>query len=305
MTGRAISVARSPRNDGLVSRFVDRWFGQLATAPTILLMSAVFVVPLAFSLYLSFQGWGVGQPLSRTTYVGLENYSSLLTDERFWWSMGLTLGYTAAAVALELLLGFGVALLLNVDVPLIGLFRAAMVLPMMMTPVVAALAWKLLLDPAYGVINYLLGTNVVWLGQQGTAFAAVTLVNIWQNTPYVAVLLLAGLRTLPKEPFEAAEIDGASRWQVLRFCTLPLLKPFILVALLIRTIFEFRAFDNVYIMTGGGPADGTMLLSIFTYVVTFVSFDLGLGAATSWLMLIVAMFLCAIFIHVLRDRTPV
>lgn len=287
------------------ARLVDRWFGQLAILPTMLLMSLVFLVPLAFSLYLSFQGWNIDRPLSGSAFVGVENYTALLTDDRFWWSMSLTLLYTVVTVALELILGFATALLLNIEIRFIGLFRTAMVLPMMMTPVVAALAWKLLFDPAHGVINYLLGTNVVWLGQQGTAFAAVTLVNIWQNTPYVAILLLAGLRTLPSEPFEAAQIDGASYWQVLRFCTLPLLKPFILVALLIRTIFEFRAFDNVYIMTGGGPADGTMLLSIFTYLTTFVSFDLGLGAATSWLMLIVAAILCAVFIYVLRDKRSV
>src|SRR6185295_15368833 len=127
----------------------------------------------------------------------------------------------------------------------------------------------------------------------------------WQNTPYVTILLLAGLRTLPTEPFEAARIDGASALQILRHLTIPLMRPYILVALLIRTIFEFRTFDNIYVMTGGGPADATMLLSVFTYVVTFTSFDLGMGAAASWIMLLVAMVICGVFIRVLRETRRV
>jgi multiple sugar transport system permease protein len=294
------------RRDGEIRvSFFDRWFPQLATAPTIVVMLCIFVIPLAFSLYLSLHVWTVGQPLASARFVGLENFWLLLTDQQFWWSMALTLLYTFAAVAAELVLGFCVALLLNNDLPLIGFFRAALILPMMATPIVAGLTWKLLLDPTYGVVNWLLGTNIVWLGQPVTAFLAVIIVNIWQNTPYVAVLLLAGLRALPKEPFEAAEIDGASRFQVLRYCTLPMMRPFILVALVIRTIFEFRTFDNVYILTGGGPADATMVMSIFTYILTFVSFDLSYGAASSWIMLVVSLVLCAIFIVVLRDRRSI
>ncbi len=282
-------------------QWIDRWFGQIAVLPAVLLMILVFMIPLLYSLYLSFQGWVPGQMLGGSRFVGFENFQLLLTDPQFLWSLALTLGYTAIAVAVELVLGLLIALLLDIDVPYIGFFRAAMILPMMMTPIVAALAWKLLLDPVHGVINYLLGSHIVWLGHPTSAFFAVTLVNVWQNTPYVAILLLAGLRALPAEPFEAALIDGASRIQTLFYCTLPLLRPFILVAILIRTIFEFRTFDNVYIMTGGGPADGTMLLSIFTYIVTFSSFDLGLGSAVSWIMALVAAILCAFFIHVLRE----
>jgi multiple sugar transport system permease protein len=263
-------------------------------------MALIFVGPLLYSLWMSLQGWDLAQPLSGSRFVGFENYSSLLSDSKFWWSLGLTLGYTALVVAAELLLGLALALLLSVEVPYAGTFRALIIVPMMMTPIVAGLCWKLLLDPAYGVINYFLGTHVVWLGRPGTAFVAVAVTSIWQNTPYVAILLLAGLQSLSDEPFEAAAIDGASRWQMFWYCTLPLLRPIILVAVLIRTIFELRSFDNVYILTGGGPADATMLLSIFAYLITFVSFDLGLGAAASWIMLLVTALICAAFIMTLR-----
>ena len=171
---------------------------------------------------------------------------------------------------------------------------------MMITPIVAALCWKLLLDPDHGVINYLIGSHIVWLGRPDTALISVMVVNVWQNAPYVAMLLLAGLRSLPSEPVEAASIDGASRWQVFWHITLPLLRPYILVALLLRTIFEFRAFDNIYVMTSGGPANATMSLSMFTYLASFVRFDLSLGAAASWLMLLI----CAAALPVLHRGDP-
>ena len=152
------------------------------------------------------------------------------------------------------------------------------------------------------MVNYWIGSHIVWLGRPDTALISVMVVNLWQNTPYVAVLLLAGLRSLPSEPVEAASIDGASRWQVFWHITLPLLRPYILVALLLRTIFEFRAFDNIYVMTSGGPANATMSLSMFTYLASFVRFDLSLGAAASWLMLLMCLLLCLFFIAVIRRR---
>ncbi len=217
-------------------------------------------------------------------------------------SLGITFGYTAAAVAAQMALGLAIALLLNVDLPRMRVFRTALIVPMMITPIVGALCWKLLLDPSHGLFNYWLGRKVVWLGMPGTALAAVWLVNVWQNTPYVALILLAGLRSLPGEPLEAASIDGATRPQMFWHVTLPLLRPYLLVALLLRTIFEFRAFDNIYAMTGGGPANATMVLSMFTYLASFVRFDFSLGAAASWLMLVMSMLMCLFFIAVIRRR---
>jgi multiple sugar transport system permease protein len=173
---------------------------------------------------------------------------------------------------------------------------------MMITPIVAALCWKMLLDPQYGIIDYLIGSPIVWLGHPWLAFMSVALVNIWQNAPYVSILLLAGLRSLPIEPVEAASIDGASRWQTFVHVTLPLLRPYIVVALLLRTIFEFRSFDNVYVMTSGGPADATTLLSIYTYVTSFVSFDMSLAAASSWIMLLIVLAFCIGFVTIVRRR---
>ena len=283
-------------------RWFDRQFARLAVLPTSAMMLLIFGIPLAFSFYLSFEGWAPEQALFAGRFAGSANYEDLLTDPQFLASLSVTFIYTATTVATELTLGMAIALLLNVDLPLIGLFRTILVVQMMITPIVAALCWKLLLDPDHGVVNYWIGSHIVWLGRPGTALISVMVVNLWQNAPYVAVLLLAGLRSLPSEPVEAASIDGASVWQVFWHVTLPLLRPYILVALLLRTIFEFRAFDNIYVMTSGGPANATMSLSMFTYLASFVKFDLSLGAAASWMMLVMCLLLCLFFIAVIRRR---
>jgi multiple sugar transport system permease protein len=285
-----------------MQRWLDRQFARLAVLPTSAMMLLIFGSPLAFSFYLSFQGWSPEQALFAGNFAGTANYEDLLTDPQFLKSLSVTFIYTAITVGSELGCGLGIALLLNIDLPWIGLFRTALVVPMMITPIVAALCWKLLLDPDHGVVNYWIGSHIVWLGRPDTALISVMVVNLWQNAPYVAVLLLAGLRSLPSEPVEAASIDGASRLQVFWHITLPLLRPYILVALLLRTIFEFRAFDNIYVMTSGGPANATMTLSMFTYLASFVRFDLSLGAAASWLMLAMCLLLCLFFIAVIRRR---
>jgi multiple sugar transport system permease protein len=300
--GAAIGMVRARPARRRAAAWLDAQFARLAVLPTTVLMLLVFGIPLLFSLYLSFQGWSPDQALFGGRFTGLDNYQDLLTDPSFVGSLGITFGYTAVTVATELAAGLGLALLLNIDLPWINLFRTALIVPMMITPVVAAFCWKLLLDPDYGIVDYLIGSHIIWLGRPDTALVSVAVVNLWQNAPYVAVLLLAGLRSLPSEPIEAAAIDGASRLQVFWHITLPLLRPYIVVALLLRTIFEFRAFDNIYVMTSGGPADATMVLSMFTYLASFVRFDLSLGAAASWMMLLMSMGLCLLFIAVIRRR---
>lgn len=294
--------ATSRRGRRKQANWRDRYFAQLAVLPTMLVMLLIFGLPLLFSAWLSAEAWSPDQTLFGGRFAGLDNYQDLLTDPEFINSLTLTLFYTAGAVAAELLIGMGIALLLNIDLPWIGLFRTLLVVPMMITPVVAAFCWKLLLDPDHGVINAFLSQHIVWLGRPDTALLSVSVVNVWQNAPYVAILLLAGLRSLPHEPVEAAHIDGASRLQMFWHITLPLLRPYLLVALLLRMIFEFRSFDNVYVMTSGGPANATMVLSMYTYLASFVRFDLSLGAAASWMMLLISLLMCAAFILLVRRR---
>ncbi|WP_428487148.1 carbohydrate ABC transporter permease [Rhodopila sp.] len=293
-------TARRPRR--VRTSWFDRNFPRLAVLPTTALMLLVFGIPLLFSAWLSLEGWSPDQTLFGGRFAGLDNYNDLLTDPEFIGSLTLTLAYTAVTVTAELAAGLGIALLLNIDLPWIGVFRTLLVVPMMITPVVAAFCWKLLLDPDHGVINFFIRQHIVWLGRPDTALLSVAVVNVWQNAPYVAILLLAGLRSLPHEPVEAARIDGASHWQMFWHISLPLLRPYILIALLLRMIFEFRAFDNIYVMTSGGPANATMVLSMFTYLASFVRFDLSLGAAASWLMLLISFLMCLFFMAFVRRR---
>jgi multiple sugar transport system permease protein len=281
---------------------LDRHFTAVAVLPTFAVMVCVFGVPLLFSLYLSLTGWAEDQALLGGRFVGLANYDDLLHDPVFLDSITITFAYTAATVAAQLALGLAIALLLNIELPHMRILRTALVVPMMITPIVGALCWKLLLEPSLGLFNYWIGQKIVWLGEPRTALISVWVVNVWQNTPYVALILLAGLRSLPSEPLEAAAIDGASRWRSFWHIILPLLRPYLLVALLLRVIFEFRAFDNIYALTGGGPANATMVLSMFTYLTSFVRFDFSLGAAASWMMLLMSMLMCLTFIAVIRRR---
>ena len=281
---------------------LDCAFTAIAMLPTFAVMLCIFGIPFLFSLHPSFTGWAPHQALLVGRFVGLANYEDLLNDPVFVGNLGITFDYTAATVAAQMALGLAIALLLNIDLPYMRILRTALVVPMMVTPIVGALCWKLLLEPSLGLVNYLIGQKIVWLGMPTTALLSVWVVNVWQNTPYVALILLAGLRSLPSEPLEAAAIDGANRRQSFWHVTLPLLRPYLLVALLLRVIFEFRAFDNIYALTGGGPADATMVLSMYTYLTSFVRFDFSLGAAASWMMLLMAMFMCLFFIATIRRR---
>src|ERR1700756_5707663 len=192
---------------------LDAYFVQATVLPALLVMVCVFGLPLTFSLYLSFTGWAPDQGLFTGRFVALANYRDLLTDPAFTGALGKTFGYTAATVAAQMSLGLTIALLLNVDLPGMRFFRTALIVPMIITPIVGALCWKLLLDPSHGVFNLWIGQQIVWLGRSDTALAAIWVVAVWQSTTYVTLILLAGLRSLPSEPFEAAMIDGASRPQ--------------------------------------------------------------------------------------------
>ena len=171
---------------------LDRAFAAVAVLPTFVVMLCIFGIPLLFSLYLSFTGWALDQALMGGEFVGLANYEDLLNDPVFIGSLGITFGYTAAAVAAQMMLGLVIALLLNIDLPYMRVLRTALVVPMMITPIVGALCWKLLLEPSLGFFNYLIGQKIVWLGMPATALLSVWVVSVWQSTPYVVLILLPG-----------------------------------------------------------------------------------------------------------------
>jgi multiple sugar transport system permease protein len=203
-------------------------------------------------------------------------------------------------IGLQLVLGMGIALLLQRQVVAQGLIRTALLLPMMTTPVVVGLIWRFMFNPTQGIVNYLLGLIGIpgpnWLGGLQTGLLSVMIADIWEWTPFMVLILLAALQTLPQEPYEAAAIDGASTWQTFLHITLPLLRPTIVVAVLLRAIDSFKTFDLVYVMTNGGPGTSTETLSFYTYKWGFKFFQMGYASALSFVMLIMVIIFANILI---------
>ncbi|MGB9586405.1 MAG: carbohydrate ABC transporter permease, partial [Anaerolineales bacterium] len=251
-----------------------------------------------YSLWLSFHQWTLRTFKQGIPWVGFQNYRQLFTSPEFFNSLKITFTFVILAIAIEFILGMGLALLLNHDLKAKGLIRSFILLPMMCTNVVIGLTWRLLYNYEFGIINYYLNLlgfhSVEWLSSPKMALTSVIIVDVWNTTSFVALMLLAGLQSLPEEPFEAARIDGANAIQTFFYLTLPLLRQTILVALLWRFIDTFRIFDVVYLLTAGGPARATETVSIYVYRYGFQSFNLGFASAASYVMIVIMLVLAAI-----------
>jgi multiple sugar transport system permease protein len=248
---------------------------------------------LGYSFWLSFHEWMLRSFIKGVPWVGLSNYFSLFSNPDFITSLRITFTFVISAITIEFTLGMGLALLLNHDLRGKGMIRSMILLPMMCTNVVIGLTWRLLFNYQFGVINYFISqigfSPVEWLSNTQMAMISVIIVDVWNTTSFVALMLLAGLQSMPEEPFEAARIDGASAWQTFIYLTLPLLRPIILVALLWRLIDTFRIFDVVYLLTAGGPARATETVSIYIYNYGFKSFNLGYASAASYAMILIML----------------
>ncbi len=262
--------------------------GWLLCAPAALAMVAVTAWPLVHALGLSLFHYDLRFP-ARRGFAGLDNYVSVLGSEVWWQSLANTLVITMGSVTIELVLGMALALMMHRALFLRRTLRAVALVPYAVITVVAALAWKLAFDPVSGFVNPWLGVDQAWLGERWSAFLVIILTEVWKTTPFMALLLLAGLTLVPRELLEAARVDGASAWQRFRHVTLPLMRPAILVALLFRTLDAFRIFDTVYVQTRG--AQGTETVSVVGYETLMGRLNLGLGSAVS-----VLIFLCVVAI---------
>ncbi len=293
----------APVGEGSRFAWQAKLFPWLLFGPTVLYLLLMSIFPLIYSLFVSFYDYTLG---GERAFVGFGNYAALLTDRVFWRKTWVTLEITLLAVGLELALGLICALVLNRRLPGMGALRLIVYLPMMISPLVVGYFWRFMLDGSFGVVNYLL--SLVGIGaQQWTielrlAIASIVLVDVWQWTPFVILILLAGLQTVPPQLYEAATLDRASRWMQFTRITLPYLKTPILLALLFRSIDTFKIFDIVYIVTGGGPGDLTETLSVYAYYVGFKFSQLGDGAAISWLVVIVINVLATILIRTLTKQ---
>jgi multiple sugar transport system permease protein len=260
----------------------------------VVVLVVVLAGPLAWAVAVSLTSWYLGSP-APPRFVGLANYAALLRDPRVWHAAWVTAYFTGAALGLELLLGLGIALYLNREFAGDGLVRTVLLLPISVTPVAIALVWAMMFNPTLGTLNYLLSLlglpPLLWASDPLSAVPSLVLVDVWQWTPMVVLLLLAGLQTIPPEILEAAALDGARRFHLLRRIQLPLIRPHLAMAAVFRVILLLKTFDLIYVITQGGPADATETLNLYTYQVGMVYFQMGYGSALAVVLLLVIMAL--------------
>ena len=271
--------------------------------PAIIIVGGVIVFPWAFTLWMSLHQWTIG---GQSSFVGLANYLRLPTDPRFADAVVHTLYYTVLAVVLPLVFGTISAVVFHARFPLRGFLRGIFVMPMMATPVAIALVWTMMFHPQLGVLNYLLSLvglpPQLWVFQPSTVIPSLVLVETWQWTPLVMLILLGGLAAIPTEPYESALIDGATRWQMFRHITLPMIAPFLMVAAIIRTIDAVKSFDIIYAITQGGPGTASETINLYLYSVAFAYYDIGYGSAIAVVFFVLVVALAALLL-ILRNRT--
>jgi len=268
-----------------------RLYPFLMVLPAMATLMLVNIYPTLYTLSMSFF---VQKPGLRR-FVAFGNYVNIASDTNFWNALRVTFSFVVLAVAVELVFGFGVALLLNRTFRGRGLIRSLLILPMAMTPIAAALGWRIMYNSIYGVINYALSLVGIppqsWLGDAHLALVSVVMIDVWQCTPLVTLMVLAGLQSLPISAFEAARMDGANGAQMLRFITIPLMKPILIIAVLVRAIDAFKTFDIIYATTEGGPGSATLTMNIMTFLTGLRFGNIGYAAALCMIMLIISLIL--------------
>ena len=251
--------------------------------------------PFILGVYYTFTNYVLTSP-DNINFIGLKNYIEIFSDPRFWHAFKITLIYAFSVVIIELCVGLGVAMMLNHPFPGVQILRSLLIIPMMIPPIVSALMWKVILLPTnQGVLNYLLSflgiSPVAWLGSTSTALLSLIIIDVWIFSPFAILIFLAGMQSLPKEPFEAASVDGASGWFVFRKLTLPMLTPSIILITLFRLIDSLKIFDTIYATTKGGPANATTTLHIHSYYEAIRWFNMSHGMV----YLFALWFLCFVF----------
>lgn len=281
----------------------ERWAPFLFLAPAVVTLLAVGFYPTVIALVTSFRTYLVSKPQVPKDFVGFANYLTVLGDPTYWQALGRTFGFLLLVLPIELALGLGIALLLHK--PGLGLLatllRVSLVIPMATTFAVVGLIGRLLFNDQFGVVNY--GLTAVglpalqWLGQPTTAFLAIALMDVWQWTPFVALVLLAGLTMVPAEIEEAARLDAGNQWDILRYVQLPFLLPGITAVLILRTADILKLFDVIFVMTRGGPGSATELIAVYIQRVGFRVFDQGVASAQAILLLIITIILSRLYIR--------
>ena len=306
MTAVARPAGRPPprgRRAGMLTPY-------LFILPAVLVMAGGLVYPVIDAFYLSFYDWKIGLQFKDAPYVGLAHFERMIGDPDVGESIWVTIRFGFWTILIEMVLGVSLALMLEKPIRGASTFRTIFILPLMISPVVVGLIWRYLFDARIGWINYYLGMigiePQVWLGDPELAFFAIVLTDIWQWTPFIFIIVIAGLQALPSEVLEASRIDGANWWQHILFVKLPMIRSIIVIALLLRLIDVFRALEVMYILTGGGPGRATELLSLHIYNRAFDTQQLGYASAIAVLLIVLVFalsFSILVFTNPLKERS--
>ncbi len=281
--------------------------GYAFEAPAIIVLAAITVFPLCYNLWLSFQHRVLTEPLANHP-VGLANYQSLLEDGQFWHDLLRTLMFTGISVSVELALGMVLALVVSKKFRARALVRASILIPWAIPTAVSAMLWVMFFDSRTGFVDFFLGrlglpgSHLVWFNSAFFAWIPIILSDMWKNTPFMALLLMAGLQAIPQELYESARIDGAGSWQGFWRITVPLMRPVILVALIFRSLSALLVFSTVFVMTGGGPGTATEVVAYYNWYQFFTSLNYGYGSAISVVITIVAMALALVYVRTMVHR---
>jgi len=266
-------------------------FPYLLIVPALILIISVVVYPLIYLLSNSFYDFVLIRQAQKT-FVGFENYWKLILNRDFWYSIMVTAEYVVSSTVLTCLIGLGIAYILDKNLPLTRLFRSIYLLPMVATPVIVALTWRHIWNFRFGIMNFLLGklgiAPVLWLAKPGLALIAIIITDVWQWTPFVIIVLGAGLASVPEELYDAAKVDGCSAWQNFWHVTLPSMRAVVGLTIVIRIMDLFRNADLVYVITAGGPGIATEVLAYSVFKKAFVSFQIGKAAALAFILVIIS-----------------
>lgn len=291
-----------------ISASAGRWYQNIKWEPILFLAPAIIgllvltIYPLVYGLRLSLIDYELLSASATGEWNWFQNYTNLFQDKAFWNALGITIKFTVYAVVLEMLVGLGLALLLSQELRGAGLARTVIISAMVMTPVIVGTAWRLMYNPGWGLINYFLGLfgipQQAFLAQANTVIPALVVVDVWEWSPFVMLILLAAMQSISIELYEAAIVDGASAIQKFRYVTLPLLKPAIAVALLIRTMDCFRTFDVIFAMTGGGPGTSSQNLNILAYYTGLEFFRISSASAIAFIGLVIITLISMMIVRV-------
>jgi multiple sugar transport system permease protein len=275
-------------------------------APALAFVALTVMFPMAYSLWNSTQDLNIGNLLAgETPFVGLDNYRRVVSEAAFWHALGVSTLFTLGSLVLQFALGLMLAMFFAREFPLSGLLRSLVLVAWVLPPLVSGTLWRWMLDGDYGIVNLGLellglGGDHYWLTEPSTALLATIVANTWVGVPFNMLLLLVGLQNIPDALYEAARIDGANGWQRFRHVTMPLLRPVAVTAAILGLIYTFKAFDIVFIMTGGGPVEATTVLPLYAYQLSFTFFRLGDGAAAATLLVAIPLALSAIYVRRMR-----